>query len=207
MMYRTATILIVASLSANSLAQVDTRSLGAAYARLVSFEVEPEISAALFTVNSGSPDTGNLEIRTAKLPYYREFGDGEESLLWFIQATASYLDMDQTLQLQISPNYTERLEASWEGFGALVEGGLLFPLSDGFTVSPSIGLGLTRLESEVDFTSRFIEDLLAPALDGVLYNWDTLASIVRASISLRYERNYGQWRVKASGHLRERKLR
>ena len=117
---------------ASSLAQdpmVDPLSPGAAYARLVSFEAEPEI-------------------RTAKLPYYRELRDGDGNQLWFIQATASYLDMDETLRLEISPDYTEQLEASWEGFGVLVEGGLLFPLSDSFTVAPSIGLGVTRVKSE-----------------------------------------------------------
>jgi hypothetical protein len=204
MMFRAATISIFVSLSANSLAQesmVDTRSLGTAYARLVSFEAEPEIAAARFTVDSDSPDADDLEIHTVKLPYYREFGGGDESQLWFFQATASYLNMDETLRLELSPDYTERLDANWEGFGALVEGGLLLPLSDSFTLVPSIGLGLTRLESEMDFTSRVVEDLLAPALDGVLYNWDTLASVVRASISLRYDRKYGNWRVKGSGHL------
>ena len=61
-MRRTATILIVVSLSANSLAQqpvVDAGRLGAAYPRLVSFEAEPEIAAARFTVDSDSTDAHN----------------------------------------------------------------------------------------------------------------------------------------------------
>jgi hypothetical protein len=204
MLRRTATILIAASLSAGTLAQeptLDTRSLGAIYARLVSFEAEPEIAAARFTVDSDNPKEDDVEIRTAKLPYYHEFGDGEEKLGWFIQATVSYLEMDETLRLEIIPDYTERLKANWEGFGALMEGGLTFSLSDNYTVATSIGLGLSRLESEMDFSSEFIEDVLAPVADGVLYNWDTLASVVRASVSLSYDRNYGLWRVKGSGHL------
>jgi hypothetical protein len=204
MMRRVATMLVIGSLSATGLAQdpvVDTRSVGAAYARLVSFEAEPEIAAARFTVDSDSPDADNLEIRTAKLPYYREFGDRDKDLRWFIQATASYLDVDETLRLEISPDFTERLDASWEGFGALVEGGLLFQLSDSFALAPSLGIGLTRLESDMDFTTPAIEDSLAPTLDGVLYNWDTLAGVVRASIALRYDRKFGSWRVKGSGHL------
>jgi hypothetical protein len=203
-MRQIATILIAASLSAGSLAQdpkVDTRSLGAIYARLVSFEAEPEIAAARFTVDSDNPEEDDAEIRTAKLPYYHEFGDAEEGPVWFIQATASYLEMDETLRLEITPDYTERLDANWEGFGALLEGGLSFPVSDNFSMATSIGLGLSRLESEMDFSSQLIEDLLAPSADGVLYNWDTLASVVRASVSLSYDRNYGLWRVKGSGHL------
>jgi hypothetical protein len=204
MMRQTATILIAISLSAGTLAQapmVDTRSLGSAYARLVSFEAEPEIAAARFTVDRENPEEDETEIRTAKLPYYHKFGDSEEKLRWFVQATANYLEMDETLRIEITPDYTERLKANWEGFGALVEGGLTFSLSDHFTLASSIGLGLSRLESELDFSSQLIEDLLAPTADGVLYNWDTLASVVRASVSLSYDRNYGLWRVKGSGHL------
>ena len=51
MMRRTASILVIGSLSASSLAQapvVDTGGLGAAYARLVSFEAEPEIACSPF---------------------------------------------------------------------------------------------------------------------------------------------------------------
>lgn len=205
MMRRTASLLIAASLSAGTLAQQDpigdTRSLGSAYARLVSFEAEPEIAAARFNVDSEVPGEDDIEIRTAKLPYYHKFGNGEEKLQWFVQATASYLEMEETLQLELSTDQTEYFEASWKGFGALVEGGVTFSLSDNVTLASSIGLGLSRLESEIDFSSELIEDLFPPSADGVLYNWDTLASVVRASVSLSYDRNYGLWRVKGSGHL------
>ena len=181
--------------------EVDTRSLGSAYARLVSFEAEPEIAAAAFSVDSDTEQADDLEIRTAKLPFYREFELDGAGRRWFIQATGSYLDMEETLRLDLAPGFTERLDASWEGFGVLVEGGLLFRLSDHLALAPSFGLGLTRIESDMDFSSQVLEDVLAPALDGVLYNWDTLASVVRASLALRYDRDFGDWRLKGSGHL------
>ncbi len=204
MIWRLLLSIVVATATARiALAQdvdVDTRSLGSAYARLVSFEAEPEIAAASFTVDSDSDQADDLEIRTAKLPFYREFDLGGEDRRWFIQATGSYLEMEETLRLDLG-GFTERLDASWEGYGMLVEGGLVFPMADHFSLAPSVGLGLTRLESDMDFSTQAIEDILAPALDGVLYNWDTMASVVRASLSLRYDRHFGDWRLKGSGHL------
>ena len=181
--------------------EVPTRGLGAGYARLVSFEAEPEISAARFKVDTESPLTDDLEISTAKLPYYREFGADGEGLRWFLQATASYLNMEETLYLQVAEGFTERLEASWLGYGGLFEGGLLLSLTESFTLAPSFGLGVTRLENEMDFATPFFDDLLAPALDGVLYNWDTLATVTRASVALRYDRDQGNWRIKGSAYL------
>jgi hypothetical protein len=205
MILRITAILVTACLSATGLTQelevvVDNSNLGAAYARLVSFEAEPEIAAARFTVDSDDPDTDDVDIRTIKLPYYREIGHRDESLRWFIQATATYLDMDQSQSLEISPGTTDILDASWEGFGAMLEGGMLLSISESLVLAPSIGIGITRLESEMDFSSKALEDLLAPA-KGIIYDWDTLASVVRGSVALRYNRSFGDWRVKSSGHL------
>ncbi|MEH6517879.1 MAG: Solitary outer membrane autotransporter beta-barrel domain [Halioglobus sp.] len=196
------TILAAASLSLPCLAQeqqVNTRSVESAYAQLVSFEAQPEIAAANFTVDNDDPELSDLDISTAKLPYYREFGD--EGRRWFIQATASYVNMEETIHLQLTPGLNERLDASWVGYGALVEGGMIFPLTENIDIATSVGAGVSRLESEMDFTTPAIEDALAPTLDGVLYNWDTLASIVRASMALRYDKEFSSWRVKSSAHL------
>ncbi|MEH6588989.1 MAG: Solitary outer membrane autotransporter beta-barrel domain [Halioglobus sp.] len=179
---------------------MNTRSLESAYAQLVSFEAQPEIAAARFTIDSNEPGQGDLDISTAKLPYYREFDFGDDDRRWFVQATASYVDMEQTDRLQLSSGVNERLDASWEGFGALVEGGLLFSLSENFDLATSVGGGVSRLENEMKFTQG-IADALDPKLDGVLYDWDTLASILRASVALRYDQKFSSWRVKSSAHL------
>ena len=113
--------------------------------------------------------------------------------------TCSYLEVEETIKLQLTPEVTERLEASWKGYGALLEGGLIFPLSEHLEVAPSVGLGVSRLESDMDFDSAELEEALAPRLDGVLYNWDTLAGILRASVALRYDRKFSSWRK--SNHL------
>lgn len=181
--------------------ELDTRSLESGYAQLVSFEAQPEIAAARYSVDSDDPALDDLEITTGKLPYYREFDSEEKGRRWFIQATGSYLEMEETIKLQLSPDVTERLKASWKGYGALLEGGLIFTLSDHLELAPSVGLGVSRLESEMDFSSPEFEEELAPRLDGVLYNWDTLAGIVRASVALRYDRKFSSWRIKGSAHL------
>ena len=89
MIRRIAAVLIMVALSGNALAQESIDKMGAAYARLVSFEAEPQIAAAHFNVESESPDSDDLAIWTAKLPYHREFGDSDQDLRWFIQVTGS----------------------------------------------------------------------------------------------------------------------
>ena len=181
--------------------ELDTRSLEAGYAQLVSFEAQPEIAAAHFSVDVGDPALDDPTIKTAKLPLYREFESGEQGRRWFVQATGSYLDMEERIKLELPSEVVERLDAKWRGYGALLEGGLIFSLSEHVELAPSVGLGVSRLESEMDFSSPALEEALAPELDGVLYNWDTMASIVRASLALRYDQKFSSWRVKSSAHL------
>jgi autotransporter-like protein len=180
---------------------LDTRSLESGYARLVSFEAQPEISAARLTVDSDDSNASDLDIDTAKVPLYREFPLAGGEKRWFLQATGSYLSMNETLGIELSADFTEELELDWTGYGALVEAGLVFPLTDSLEIAPSIGLGVTRLENDADFTSSVIEEALAGRLDGILYNWDTLASVVRLSSALRYDREFGTWRIKGSAYL------
>ena len=54
------------------------------------------------------------------------------------------------------------------------------------------------MENKIDFSDPVIEEILAPLLDGVLYNWDTLASVTRASVALRFDRLDMVWVVLAN---------
>ncbi|PLW70141.1 Solitary outer membrane autotransporter beta-barrel domain [Pseudohalioglobus lutimaris] len=196
-----ATAACLASASHSQDLDLDTRSLQAGYAQMVSFEAQPEIAAGRYTAEQNDPAVGDLEILTVKLPFYREFPSGSEGRRWFFQATASYLDMEEDADLSLAPGLSTGIDFNWKGYGALLEGGMILPLTEHLYFAPSLGVGVTRLESNARYDSRALEAIVAPALDGVLYNWDTMASILRASGALRYDRRYEKWRIKARAHL------
>jgi hypothetical protein len=180
---------------------VNTRAMGAGYAHLISFEAEPEIAAANFTVDSDDPGLSDADISAYKLPLYREFSTDDGTWGWYAQGSISYLTLDETLKFETLPGETESLDLEWKAYGALVEFGLIFPFADGFSVAPGIGLGVSRLENDADFSSPLIEDALAPEFEGVLYNWETNASVARGNFALRYDKEHGSYRVKSSANI------
>ena len=180
---------------------VDFQTLGSGYAHLVSFEAEPEIAAATFTIKSDDPDISDTDLNTIKLPLYREFDSDTKAWSWYAQGTLSYLDIDSSLSFEIVPQLRETLGQEWTAFGGLVETGLIFPLGSGFSVTTGLGLGVSRLENEASFSSDTLEDITAPLLEGRLYNWDTNASVARGSLGLRYDQEHGTYRLKGSAHF------
>ncbi|MEH6592830.1 MAG: hypothetical protein V7746_21360, partial [Halioglobus sp.] len=114
---------------------IDLREAGAGYAHLISFEAEPEIAAASFTVDADSPETSDTKIKTMKLPLYREFESDDHDWSWFVQGTLSYLDMDSTSYLERGSQFQESIDQEWTAYGGLVEAGLVFPLGRGFSLA------------------------------------------------------------------------
>jgi Solitary outer membrane autotransporter beta-barrel domain len=180
---------------------IDLKNAGAGYAHLISFEAEPEIAAATFTVDSSSPEISDTKIKTMKLPLYREFESDNHDWNWFVQGTLSYLDMDATFHLEPLAGFRENIEQEWTAYGGLVEAGLVFPLGGGFSLASGLGLGVSRLENTADFSNSRLEELLAPKLDGSVYNWETNATVGRGSLGLRYDQEHGNFRIKGSGHF------
>jgi hypothetical protein len=78
---------------------------------------------------------------------------------------------------------------------------MIFPLGRGFSVAPSLGLGISRLENEMKFSDPVLEGALPPDWKGSFYGWDTLASVARAHVGLLYDEEYGKLRVKGGVHL------
>ena len=75
------------------------------------------------------------------------------------------------------------------------------PIGGGFSLAPSLGVGVSRLENDVRFSSDDLEGQADLDGDGSLYNWDTLASIARAHIALLYDEKLGNYRFKGGAHL------
>jgi hypothetical protein len=198
---------VVAAAGALSLAgvawgqELNDRSLGQGYAHLISFQAEPEIAAAWFTIDSGDGAFSDGDLSTTKLPLYREFDSDQHRWRWFGQFGLSYMTFEESIYIPWPDGGRESLTPKWTAFGGMLEGGLILPLGAGFSFVPSLGLGISRLENELDSSLALLEDLLPPEWDGALFDWDTLASIARAHAGLRYEREHGKARIKGAAHL------
>jgi len=180
---------------------VDERQTGAAYAHLISFEAEPEIAAANYTVDAEDSSTSDTDINSFKLPLYREFSNEDHDWTWYAQGSLSYLTLDQTFRLSLASDQKESMDMEWTAYGGLVEAGFIFPLSGGFSLVSGMGLGLSHLENDADFSSPLLEQVLPPEFDGRLYDWDTNTTLVRGNLGLRYDQLHGEFRVKGSANL------
>lgn len=199
----TATILILlASPVLAAIEESELRKLGSAYAHMLAVAAEPEIAVASINIESDEPGGEDASLQGVHLPLYREFGMEGRELRWYLQGSLSYVTVEQDQDLDI-PVFDTRLgiEYEWTAYSGLAEAGLVIPLGRGFSFAPGFSLGLSRLKNTADFSDRFFEDLLAPAADGVLYNWSTNAVLARAHAALRYDQRHGPYRVKSSAHL------
>ena len=180
---------------------LDEHQTGAGYAHLISFEAEPEIAAANYTVDAEDSSVGDADINSFKLPLYREFSNEDHDWKWYAQGSLSYLTLDQTLRFNLAPDQKESMDMEWTAYGGLVEAGFIFPLSGGFSLVSGMGLGVSHLENDADFSSPLLEQVLPPEFDGRLYDWDTNAALVRGTLGLRYDQLHEDFRVKGSANL------
>jgi Solitary outer membrane autotransporter beta-barrel domain len=180
---------------------IDNREVGSGYAHLVSFQAEPEIAGASFTVDSSSPDTSDTDINAIKLPLYKSFERPDQPWDWYAQGSLSYLEMESSSSLTFEDFLTAGLDQQWKAYGGLLEAGLIYPIGNGFSLASGLGIGISRLENKTDYSSNQGGDFLESLFEGTLYNWDTNASVTRASIDLLYDKRHGKYRVKGSTHL------
>lgn len=183
------------------IADFDEHQTGAGYAHLISFEAEPEIAAANYTVDAEDSSVGDADINSFKLPLYREFSNDDHDWKWYAQGSLSYLTLDQTFRFSLAPDQKESMDMEWTAYGGLVEAGFIFPLPSGFSLISGLGLGISHLENDADFSSRSLEEVLPPEFDGRLYDWDSNATVVRGNLGLRYDDLHGEFRIKGSANL------
>ena len=190
--------------AASVLAQdIDRSEIAESYGHLISFVAEPTIASAHYTANSEDKEGGvsDADISTTKLPWYKEFTSQDHEWRWFTQIAVNYLTLDEKITLSLDAEDDERLDLEYKSYGGFVEGGFILPLGHGFSLMPSLGVGVSYLENQTDYSSQFLEEILEPDFEGVVFNWDTYTSVTRAHLGLRFDREYGNYRIKSSTHL------
>lgn len=155
--------------------RVSNSSLGAGYAHMLNFFIEPNISASRLSTKEADYDVFKLPLQ-----YEISGDDGNADVL--LRATLSHASAEEEFSLIEGETVDGEWKADSAGFGA----GLRWPVTEGLSVLLGGEVGISRLENDADYNGPLGELLLAPILDGVLFNWDTNAWIASANAGLEY---------------------
>lgn len=179
---------------------VDYHELGVGYAHLVSFTAEPEVAAGRYSIDGDSSGSEDATLKTTKLPLYKEFTSDDRDWAWYLQGAANYSSLEQTVDFQLDSPFDGASDIKWKGYGGLLEAGVIVPLSHGFSWAAGLGVGVSRLKNEIDYSNDAQEGVFEP-LDGRVFNWETNVSTVRGNVGLLYDKEHGRYGVKGSAHF------
>lgn len=148
-----------------------------------------EVTGVSATIASHSAEAADTELDTYKIPWKNDFDVGSSAGTLYVEAVLSYLRARDHLEYPIGEEVLAITE-KWQTFGGLVGVGWTFPIVEGLRVRPSVGLALSELRNDTDYSGPG-SDELAEEIDGVLVNFDAWAATRLASLSVLYERELG----------------
>lgn len=160
---------------------------GAAYAAMVNFAVHPDISRAVYRVDSEGQNADEPEIKVTKLPL-RLLPDVElAGVRPFFEVSLGY----QTIDFAFETAPGERIDSEWKAYGGSLVGGLQIPVGSDWTLVSTVNLGLARLKNNADFDGPISEAILKPATEGLVFNWQAETWIAGAAVAADYVKTLG----------------
>ncbi|WP_188109781.1 autotransporter outer membrane beta-barrel domain-containing protein [Pseudohalioglobus sediminis] len=160
--------------------EINNSNIGAGYVHMLSFFIEPNISASRLKADDADYDI-------FKLPLQYEIPGADDNVDVLLRATFSRARQETDFTVSEGEDIDAKWTAASAGFGA----GLRWHLSPRLSLLAGADLGVSRLKSDADYSGGFSEEILAPILDGVLFNWDTNAWVASLATGLDYN---WQWR-------------
>jgi hypothetical protein len=171
--------------------------LGGAYASIINFAVNPDISAATYYVDAGDLDASDPELNVFRLPLRHVFELDSRGWRPFVEANLAY----QSYQFDFAAFDTERVDTEWQTYGGTLTGGVEIAASEQLTLVPAVTLGLVHLENDANYTGPRSNLLLQPALEGLVFDWDADAWLVGASLAADYRRGLRNFELSIHGSL------
>lgn len=160
---------------------VRNSDIGAGYAQMLNLFTDPSISASLLELDDG------VDYNIFKLPLQIELPPSERGWQWILRGTLSKARAEG--ELSVFEN--EIIDTRWDATSGELGAGLLIPVSRGLSVFAAGEVGISRLENEAEYNGPLGDIVLAPVADGVLFNWDTNARILSATLGLNQ-----QWKLR-----------
>jgi len=163
---------------------IDHSNIGASYAHMLNFFTESDISSSFYSVD----DDANTEFDIYKFPLQKSFKLNDRGWKYLLRGTLSYATLDQRSEL--FPD--ETIAANWKAYSGNIGTGLLIPMSKRLNFLVAGDLGLSRLESNANYRGDILENILAPIIDGIAYNWETNAWVGSLATGLDYKDLYAE---------------
>lgn len=149
----------------------------------------------------GSDESVSLrqQVAVSTLPYSFELSDENDPHKHSIFTRFSIIrsEQDFSLRSQDPADYNDQYV-----FGAFAAYRYRYQLTDGWTLTPGIGLHLQYFRNEHDYKSEFSRQVAQPVLDDVLFNTDAWALSYEPHIEAKYTKptEWGSWNFSSAFH-------
>jgi hypothetical protein len=164
----------------------DPVKIGAGYAAIVDFAVSRDISSAYFYPDAGEGIV-DPALKHFQFPFRFVFGDDDSSARPFLQGLVAH----QTVESGFDYAPGEFVYSEWETWGLSFSGGYDIPLGEHLSFLPVLSVGYGSLENNARYSGPLSEQILQPALSGLVFDWDTSAITYGASLGIDYRREFG----------------
>jgi hypothetical protein len=179
----------------------DPVKIGAGYAAIVDFAVSRDISSANFYPDA-SDGVVDPSLRHLQVPFRFVFGDDATRPRPFVQGLLAH----QTVSSGFDFAPGEFIDSEWETWGASVSGGYDIPLSENLSLLPVLSVGYGSLENKARYSGPISEQLLQPALSGLIFDWDSNAVTYGASLGFDYERSLQGFEIEVLGSVTHHRI-
>ena len=154
---------------------------GAGYAQMLNLFTDPSISASVLELDN------DRDYNVLKLPLQIELPPNERGWQWVLRGTLSKAKAEGKLSIFEA----EVIDTRWDAYSGELGAGVFIPVTEGLSLFAAGELGMSRLENDSDYNGPLGDIILAPVADGVIFNWETNASIYSATLGLRQN-----WRLR-----------
>ncbi|MEP5569100.1 MAG: hypothetical protein ABJN62_14775 [Halioglobus sp.] len=146
---------------------VSNSSVGAGYAQMLNFFVEPDISASKL-----SADDTDYDVFKIPLQYQIPMDQSDWEIA--IRATLSHAKADSITDT----GAFGVVDSEWQADSGQVGAGLIMPFNNDWSGFVSAEFGISRLKNEADYLEEGPGQGLNPEIaDGIIFNWDTNARV------------------------------
>jgi hypothetical protein len=174
----------------------DPVKIGAGYAAMVDFAVSRDISSANFYPDA-SDGVVDPSLKHFQFPFRFVFGDDGSIPRPFLQGLVAH----QTVESGFDFAPGEFIASEWETWGVSLSGGYYVPVSEHLSFLPVLSIGYGSLENRARYSGPISEQLLRPALAGLVFDWDASAVSYGASLGFDYRRELGGFNVELLGSV------
>lgn len=156
---------------------------------LTNMIVDPSVESATYDVDALNAPI----IRTSKIPvqYHHKVAERDWSIISRINM--GYMTVHQSA---IETPWGGSFKPSWEGASVTFGGGVEVPLSEHWTLVPTLDLGVARFSNNTKFYGEINNETLKPAFDNnAVTNWKSQASTLSGALTLDHQYKFGDYNV------------